>query len=304
MVLRTSVLRTPIRLRKPIHKEYCDCYGIGVMSIDGVPSMILGDGVDDRKLHEFLCETDYAATVYFTEDISQCYDSVMICLLLKIPVVIKTNKALPTQVLEEMRKVPHSGIHVSIDFLDDSLRTSLVPGASDISSLREMLFLAKSWKIFLALSVEYHPHLMSKLDLMEIVDLVKNYTSHMFLQFPRISDEYMHQTRATWESLRPGCMDLFKKYFQADVPSRRWYVKEQYKSALSQEIKEYLRGKKVSVETTDWDVGDKRIRHISSGLCKMPLGMRVFTFGKDNGIFVEAQLEGECTCNKCSLPII
>jgi DNA repair photolyase len=220
-----------------------------------------------------------------------------------VPVVVKTNRVLNQWVLSELRKVPHSGIQLSIKFLDDTMRNRLERGASAISDLREMISLAKSWKIFISLSIDYLPHLVSKLDLYEMVDMVKNYTSHILIKYPAITDELFYEAKTGWEALKHGSTEKFKQYFIAQVPTRTWVVRPRYKEEITKGLSEFLRGKKITLEVLDEYEETDRIRHMASGLSDLPLGIRPFSYENVEGIFKKTDSAEGFTCPKCEKPI-
>ncbi len=311
MILRTPVTRVPIKLRKPIHRDFCKCWGVQTFAIEGVPQFINGDNsfTSAEQLIDFLDSTPVCLPIHFTyED-----DSVGILIGLatsrKVPVVVKTNRVLPDYILDELRKVPHSGIQVSINFLDDLMRNRLEEGASDIFSLRQMLFLAKSWKIFTGLHVDYQPHLVSKLDLYEIITMVKNCVSHMEITFPDLSDELFYEMKSRWESLKTSSVEKFKQYYIADVPTRTWTVRSRFKEELLSGLVEYLKDKKVSIEVMEHHKKymhgslEDRVRHMTSGLSNLPFGIRPFFYEKDEDVFKEVESVEGCSCQKCGKPI-
>lgn len=303
MTVRTSIKRIPIKIRNPIHKEYCDCWNMKIYSIDGIPHLIMGDSLSIEEMQSFLDTVDYCVGFYFSQHISKCRDKVILALSKGLPVTIRTKTVLPNDVLEALREVPHSAIHVSIDFLDDFPRKRLEPDSSDIFALREMMFLAKSWKIFLVLCIDYKPHLVPKLDVYEMVDITKNYVSHTLVRFPPIPDEEFYRVKYQWESIKPSSIELFKQYYMPNVPNRTWEIRPKYEKMFTNELLEYLRCRKINMEVVKGHHSNNRIRHETSGLSELPLGMKPFFYGKVNGTFKETEMTPDQRCQKCGKPI-
>ena len=241
MTVRNSIKRIPIKIRNPIHKEYCDCWNMKIYSIDGIPHLIMGDNLSIEEMQSFLGTVDCCVGFYFSQHISKCRDKVILALSKGLPVTIRTKTVLPNDVLEALREVPHSAIHVSIDFLDDFPRKRLEPDSSDIFALREMMFLAKSWKIFLVLCIDYKPHLVPKLDVYEMVDITKNYVSHTLVRFPPIPDEEFYHVKYQWESIKPSSIELFKQYYMPNIPNRTWEIRPKYEKMFTNELLDIIK---------------------------------------------------------------
>lgn len=300
MTTRTPIVRIPIKIRKPIYKEFCDCWNTKVFSIKGVPYFILGDSLSMRELVKMLDSLDQGIGFYFSDNINKCKEKVLYVLSKGLPVTIKTNCVLPTEVVDALRSVPHSAIHISINFLDKSLRKRLEPESSDLFDLREMMFLSKSYKIFVVVVMNYQPHLVSKLDLYEIIDMTKNHIAHMMIKFPNIKDEEYHTYKNQWESLNTSSLEKFRQFYVADVPSRSWDIRHKYQKTIIQELQTYLKPKKINLEIINsWETND-RVRHDVSGLSDLPTGMRPFFYHKDGDMFVRAHEPLDQVCNTCS----
>jgi hypothetical protein len=304
MTTRTPIERVPIKIRKPIHKEFCSCWNSKVLSITGVPYLVMGDDLSIEELSEMLDSLEASVGFFFANHISESKDKIMLVLSKKLPVTIRTKCVLPTDMIDALRAVPHSSIQVSINFLDEFLRSRLEPESSDLFDLREMMSLAKSYKIFVVLVMDYVPHLVSKLDLYEIVDMTKNYISHMMLRYPEVRDEDLYSRhRSEWEALKPSYSDLFKQFYVANVPCRTWNIRPKYEKILTKELQDYLKPKKVGLEVSNWWVSHNRVRHEVSGLCDLPMGMRHFYYQKEDGVFVKVPEMLEQICKTCDLPM-
>jgi hypothetical protein len=305
MVMRTPITRVPIKIRQPIHKQFCKCWNYQVFSIDGVPQFINGDKLLDTDIADMLVEMPVMLPIHLTYIEGDVGFPIRLGMIIArgVPVVIRTNCVLPQWILSELRKVPHSGIQLSMNFLDDSMRNRLERGASPISDLREMTSLAKSWKIFVSLSIDYLPHLVPKLDLYEMVNMVKNYISHILIRYPRITDELFYSAKGKWESLKHGSSDKFRQYYMPHVPSRTWVVRPRYRDEFTTGLSEFIKSKKISMEVLDeYDLED-RVRHIPTGLSDLPLGIRPFFYENLGESFSPTNSADGFICPRCEKPI-
>jgi hypothetical protein len=306
MIMRTPITRVPIKIRNPIHKQFCNCWGIQTFAIEGVPQFIKVDGLTNESMSDFLHSTPVCLPIHFMEFNESNEMKIRMALGMGVPVVIRTNTVLPHWLLQALKEVPHSGIQISMNFLDEVMRNRLERGASDIFELRKMISLAKSWKIFISLVVEHQPHLVSKLDLYEMVDMVKNYVSHIFISYPSFSDVLVHEAKSMWESLRTSSSDKFRQYYMPDVPARAWVIRPRYMQEITEGLSEYLKGKKIGLEVVDHHLkynGYDRIRHQNSGLSDLPMGIRPFFYEKTDELFKEVESVEGFTCKKCEKPI-
>lgn len=301
MIERTPIRRVPIRLRKAIHKEFCKCYNTKVMSVNGVPHLLMADSMTLSDIENFLSDVQVSTPVYFSS--ADMLDKARLFLDKGIPVTVKTSRVLTNYELEMLRKVPHCAVHLSMKFLDGFIRSRLDSSSPDPSAFREMAFLAKSWKIFLALDVEYYPHLMKKLDLFEIVEMYKNLVSHVLLRFPTFTDEELRGTHITqWEALSLKYIEDFKHYYMPIVPERSWEVKPRYQQEFISELSDFIKVKRLGLEVVEWD-DDDRVRHQSTGLSDLALGIKPFMYVREGDTFVKAPVSEEEPCGKCGKTI-
>lgn len=298
-----TIVRKAIKLRTPIQLDYCDCWGVKILSANGIPYLSVADGTPIENIRRML-ELEQSIGYYFSEPIEDCMDKVLLVLSQNIPVTIKTNKVLPDKLLQMMHNVAHSSIHVSINYLDERSRLVLDPGSDSLSDMKEMLFNAKSLKIFTVLTMKYIPHLVPRLDVYEIIDMVKNQVSHMTVEFPVVSDQSFYSTyKSKWEAHKPSSLDLFRQYFTADVPSRAWEVRPKYKKVILKELQDYIKDKKIGIEVMNLHESNNRIRHALSGMSELPLGMRPFWYQKEEGIFKHTLESPKQICPMCQKPI-
>lgn len=291
---RTPVTRAPIKLRKSIQREYCGCYDASVLVVGGVPQLLLGDKLTTADMIRYLDNAQVSTPVYFS---SYQHDKVIECLKRKLPVTIRTNQVLPTFIIDQLSSVPHSAIHVSINFLDDFLRNYSEAESSEVEDLRRMMYVAKSKKIFIALQMGHFPHLSSKLDAFELVDMMKNLVSHILLSFPRVLDTDYRDSMSTWESYNEESLVDFKSFYTPHVPSRSWEVKGKYQEEFISELQDFIKSKKITLELLQYEEA-MRIRHTPMG-SSLALGIRPFMYVKQDGIFVKSQVDEEPPCNTC-----
>src|SRR6185312_6678553 len=103
--MNTPIIRIPIKLRKPIHKDFCNCWDIKVFSVEGVPYLILADHLSLEDLERYLDTLTSSVGFYFSSPIEECMEKVMLVLNRKLPVTIKTNTTLPDIVLNALSEV-------------------------------------------------------------------------------------------------------------------------------------------------------------------------------------------------------
>jgi hypothetical protein len=298
-MLRTPIKRAPIKLRKSIHQDFCTCWGIKVFSIDGVPYLVIGDGVPLEQLKQYLDTIETCVGVYFSEPLCDCTQKVTKCLQYGLPVTLRTSEVVPMEILELMREVPHSAIHISIDPLILSLGSSLGNNLGKVKPLREMMFLAKSWKIFVGICVEYRPLVMKKLDLYEVINLARNQASHLSVSFPAIADDDYHLNKSKWDDVYPGSSTRLKKFYTAEVSTRSWRVNSVFRKEFLSGLTSYLKERKMTLEVFEDDTNVDRIRHLSSGICNTVTGMKAFFYEKYEGEFTEVSNIENCVCPRC-----
>jgi hypothetical protein len=293
---RISVIRKAIKLRHPIQKDFCNCHGVGVLTVEGQPYIVMADGISKEKMKSYLDTVQQSAGIYFSEDIEECKEKVYMCIDNKLPVTIRTSTALNIGILEKLREVPHSGVHVSIDFLQRPIGISLENLFSEVRTLREMMFVAKSWGIFVGVVIDYFPHIISKLDLFEVCEMLKGLGSHVMITFPDVTDELYHVMRDDWYN--------FKEFYHPDVPSRTWRINESYKKEFLVHLKAFLKSRKMSLENINISM-QPRIRHIPTGLSELALGISPFYFQKgQGGVFEPIKELVESPCSKCGKTLL
>lgn len=300
----TDIIRVPIKIRKAIQKDYCSCWGTKVFSVDDVPFLTIVDDVPIETLAEMLNTLDSSTGFYIQKPLNkETEQKVLMILSHKLPVTINTSKVLPDHIIEAMTTVPHSSIHASINFLDYSTGNKIEP-ADTIDDIRDMLYYAKNHKVFTVLSIKYYPHLVPKLDLFEVVDRVKNQVSHIVMEFPEITDEiYYTHYKTLWEALVPNSLELFRKYYQANVLKRSWEIKPKYIKEFMKDMQLFIKPKKLGMEVMENFESDNRIRHKLSGMVELPLGMRPFWYKKVDDVFEKVEDVPSQDCPKCLKPI-
>jgi DNA repair photolyase len=295
MVERVPIVRQSIKIRKPIQKDFCRCHKVGVVVVNGIPQLVTADEMSPTDMSKYLDSVSLTTPVYFHEYTYINRESMIECLDRNIPVTIRTEDVLDEEILRRLSSVPHSGIHVSIDFLEGSYTNFVEDLAPRLDSLRKMMFLAKSWKIFIGLVVSFLPHITNKLDLYEVCEALKNCSSHVMISFPEIPDIVYNDRKHEWPN--------FKTYYQPYIPDRSWIVKESCRKSTLEDLNTFLSSRKMSIENISIEPME-RIRHIPTGLSDLALGIRPFYYVKDeNGNFSEGMGE-EQPCSTCGRTLL
>lgn len=293
---RIPIIRKAIKLRHPIQKDFCSCHGVGVLTVEGQPHIVMADGITDECMAQYLDTVQQSTGIYFSDDIEECRGKVYMCINKGLPVTIRTSTALNVEILEKLREVPHSGIHVSIDFLQRPIGISLENLFSEVRTLREMMFLAKSWGIFVGVVIDYFPHIISKLDLFEVCEMLKGLSSHVMITFPDVTDDLYHVMRDDWYN--------FKEFYHPVVKDRLWSINGTYKREFLEHLKIFLKTRKMSLENIDISM-QTRIRHIPTGLSDLVLGINPFYFQKgQEGVFEPTRELEESPCPICKKTLL
>lgn len=294
MIVRTPVSRIPIKIRKSIVRDFCSCWGLTVLAIDGLPHLVIGDGASHSDIKNFLDSVDCCTGFYFSEPEEDCASKISLVSEYGLPITLRTDKRITDGMMAILASLPHSAIHVSME----SSRNFLP------FSVRLMLSEAKSLKVVSAVQIEYKPHLTKKLNLLDSLDSVKNYISHVLVSYPDIDDIEYNRVKSQWEQVSPGAVESFKHYYMPDVHSRSWTLKPRYRQEITSMMDDYLKPRKVTLEVVgDSKASSNRVRLDYAGLSSNPLGMRPFLYKKEDGRFVETHnFEGH-TCPKCNLNI-
>lgn len=299
--------------RSPIHGRFCDCWDIKILEVNGKTHHIIGDKMSLTSLKKFLGEILITPSFMFTVPIEECEEKIHYLLDINIPVVIQTKTVIPEEIIEKMEKVKHSGIHVHIDSLRDFSLNSLDEGFSEVFALKQQLYLAKSWKIFTALYIDYKPHLLNRLVLFEIIELFRSCISHVLLDFKTIGDDDFRHNQEKWEKLVNFDSRDMKKLYKANVNKRAWIIKTKTVKEEVGEILEYLKLRKISIDILQFDNNtfDNKIKHVSYGLHKRPMGMRPFFYQVDedseHNYYINVPVKEigalDYICTSCGKPI-
>jgi hypothetical protein len=291
-----QINRQPIKLRKAYYRPTCKCYGT-VVSVQGVPQYLDITDTSLNDLYTYLKEAESTTGLYI-RGLDEA--KVLVALEHKVPVTIKTDKVIPTHILEAMRGVPHCSLHVNINFIDDSVRKLLAPNASDIFDLREMMFLAKSWRITSVLHVDFMPHLMEEFDLYELLEIMKVYAPHILIHFRDIKyDEYL-KNKSVWETVKPTALERFNEVYRLSMMDTA-YVTNEYKSRFLPEFKEFSSSKKLRAEVIgDWSEQGDQIRHLKTFTEGYAFGMKPFFYKRVDNEFVEWDtIQESKPCEQC-----
>jgi len=294
---KVSVVRKPIKIRRPIQKDYCNCYDIRVLSSRGKPYVCNIDNLTADELSTMLEGCNVVVPMMTTEPLEYSRGKLNVCLSRGIPVFVSTSVPLPMELVEQVSRVPRSTIQISTDFLGEKTGKGFSNG-NHFSSLLPMLHLAKSRKISQVLELYWAPHVMHMYDIFEITDMFKNYVSHIAITFPEIADAKYHLDSKEWDE---ATKEKFKGFYEPDVPNRSWRVKEWYQKEFVSAFLDFIKSKKLTMEVVSWSGQSNRIRHDYTGSAN-PLGMKPLIYVKDEqGMFKElheSEHEG-CVENPC-----
>lgn len=285
-----DVIRVPIKIRKPIQKEMCTCRGIGSIAVEGDTcwhKVAPNNNLESYK--EWLDEIGIAVPNYFvySEDMEPLIRE---CLWRRIPVVVETTRVLPSDLMQAMIDVPHCAVHISLSALETNDRELLGENVSSLHDLVKMSSFLKTWKVVTRLRINCLPHLVSLYDYCEILDLFRNYTTHAFIHFPRISDEWLCAHTETMRKFPR--FKQYKRIYQADVLARSWALKQSIFKKWVKVITEYAEHKKIRLQICDTDWSENRVRLTGNTPDKeveveKVLGLRKYIYLKIEGAFVK-----------------
>ncbi len=294
MIERTSILREPIKIRKAIVRDFCSCWGMKVLSVDGLPHLLIADGVPDINIGGFLNSVDDCIGFYISEDEEVGMSKVRMLAGFGLPVMYGIRDCISMEMVETLSIVAHSSIQINAN--SDSW---VIPW-----ELRETLAYAKDYKVSSMLNLEYLPHLTKRLDLYENLEKVRNIVKHVVVHFPVVPDDEFNQKKPTWEDECQGSVALFKHYYMPDVPSRSWVIKPRYQQELISELREFLSLRKITLEVVgDQLVTEARVKTADQGYSKYPMGMRSFFYTKEGVNFVQTNDYPTSVCSKCGKSI-
>lgn len=291
--------RTPIKIRKSVYRDYCDCHDVGVFMVSGVPQLTVVDGLSDEQFLALLDDKDLMTGIYMSEPVDQCWNKLQTAIQRGLPVTLRTEKPVSEAVLEQLRQVPHSALHLATGFTENPLLAKISLGCP-VVSFREMAALAKSYKIHIGLHLMYMPHLVDRLDLYEAVDIMKNYVGHIILTLPDIPDDTMRSMITAWECVKPSSIPQFKKFYQARVFDRTWQVKPKHREEIVSGLADFIKAKKITAELIGGFPNQHRTRHVPLGSSN-PLGMSTYLYEKtDKGMFQRVSGQAyESNCGQC-----
>lgn len=260
----SDIERKSIKIRKPLHKEFCNCHPVQVFSVNGVPQFTNVDRMSLGEMDSFLEASSHVTTLSINMEDDLGVDKVLRAVKYNIPVFLNTFTSIPESLILDLKKVPHSTICLNID--------DLSMGYGDVSELDRCLSIAKSHFLHTALEIYYTPY-CNVLSLMETLDMFKNCASHAALILE--NTEY--------------------------VLDHKGKLLDSYKEEIFQELKDFLKPRKVSLEIMEKST-ESRVRHEKYGTSDLPWGIRPFFYEKmwEKGIFEECPIiENEVSCTKC-----
>lgn len=298
MITENEIIRTPIKLRKSIHMDMCECWGTRRVHIDGELQYIIGDDFSNNELKKFLESTEYCVNVRFNEDIDICWEKIMMCLSYNVPVTLRTPRLVGSNRLQLMSEVLHCSIQADIELPTKKSGNSLGDTfwrERTVQPLREMLIKGKSWMMDTAAVFNFNIIDNSLFDVYEMLDYLKSGIGHIFLTFPKLEKEQYNIN------------NNITKFYDYDENNSLWVAKEKYVKYIADEVNEFSSSKKIHMELASVpDITGGIVRYSSSGYSKFPIGMPQFIYKKGaGGKFYETEYPeegGACPhCNKYML---
>lgn len=280
------IIRTPIKIRKPILKDYCNCFGQNTVSVDGIPQGIYVKGYEGAKnvLENYL----EIVPIYIKDALG--IEELEDLLSYKAPLnLLVDNLPYLEEMLPLLSKIPYCGITLD------------VTSSMDFEKLRSLLHVAKSTKIHIIGLMRYNPALSSRLDLYSVIEQVKNYIHHILLEIPQdISDEIYTELKhsSTWNDKR------FQEYYDYEVTSGKWYLRSETVDSFMEFTHKHLKLRKISVECINFVPNKGRIRH-NIGESNLIFGMRPFPHARESSVREFSKVEDlqGTSCEQCKKPI-
>ena len=285
-------------VRTPILRQFCQCNDISVMAIDGRPVLAPLDHLSAQEIDEYL----KTATV-FTAAYLMYLDEDKLEVLAKygIPVYAGVTKGDVGHLIPHLSQVEGSEVWFSIGVSNDIVRELYTPKFPSPLTLRGAMDAFKSHKIPITAALPYNPGLMRRVDLYETIEMIRNYVSHLVIQFHDVGDDELQRSKTHWETAVPHSIDRFKKAYEADVPNRSWKVKPRFKRELIAAIKDFV-GKTmtVSVGGAHWS-SPGRIRYVPDEVGDFVWGSKVPLLKRKGSVFVRDKNITEPPCEHCGL---
>lgn len=290
--------RVPVKLRKPIQKDYCSCHGFKVISCDSFPYYLYDMFRDARSLEDSLDKLKKACTVMI-QNSGNINEKIYSVLEFGLPFSILTSSILTNTTVELTKKSSHCSVYYKINIQD------LIKNPSSFDRLREQMFHLKSWKVTPILLVHYAPHLSGLIEVLDLIDSVKNCCSHICIEFCEYLDSSLESEKSQWEVYSRKSIEDFRKMYYPNVSDRTWKIKDTYKSEHLSKISEFCKPKKVgcdefpSIRNTM-----KRVRHSRLTSCAVPFGMRPYIFEKQDNKFKHVSYSQEVYCDSCGKELL
>jgi hypothetical protein len=292
------VVRKAVKIRQSIHKQFCTCHNVQVFAMDGVPYVMNVDKLLTQELETLLDQLPVTTPILVSQDYDTPMDSKLkLCLQRGVPVLWSVRRPITEKEVNLLADTA-STLQLSVEFPQDHLRKALSPSSGDPFSFLEMMHLAKARKITQTLELKWYPHLVHPLDMMELVEALKNYVRHVVVVFPSIEDVEYQEKSYLWSDLVKGSDEAFKHWYGTDVPNRSWVVKKHHQEELIQGLADFIKSKRLTMELVEWS-SLHRVRH-ASNLEGHTLGMRSQLYEKgEEGNFIPSETTVEQPCKCC-----
>ncbi|AGR46820.1 hypothetical protein JL_148 [Bacillus phage JL] len=239
-----EIIRTPISVnRSPISVSFCNCYNQKIIKHNDHAYAVCGDKMSLGDLKDYLL-LDLPNPIYFTHLVPNWEEKINLVLDNNTPVILKTGKAIPTYLVKKMGEQNRSTLRVVINSLDDSARKLVQEESSEMKDIREMMFIAKAWKVFVSCHVDYFPHIMKPLDLLQLVEMNKNLVSSITVDFPAFTIEFLEAMVDRWQMINPKFMEHIQKYYLLDEHE---IYQPRCKAEILSKLDTFVKGRRVNI---------------------------------------------------------
>lgn len=239
-----NIVRTPIVVnRSPISVSFCHCYNQKIVKHNDHAYAVLADSMSLSDLKDYLM-LELPNPIYFTHLVDDWEEKINLVLDNNRPVILKTGKAIPTYLVKKMGEQNRSTLRVVISSLDDSARKLIQLESSEMKDIREMMFVAKAWKVFVSCHVDYFPHIMKPLDLLQLVEMNKSLVSSITVDFPAFTTPLLEAMVDRWQMINPSFMEHIQKYYLKDGHG---IYQPRCKDEIMSKLDNFVKGRRVNI---------------------------------------------------------
>lgn len=286
-------------VRIPIMNKLCDCKGSTIKVVDGVTAYRDVTKCTLADLEELLDSREMTLRLYIDATKTKNWIHLLnIAVLRSIPVTLKTNTLLNKHTIDKLHRCENNQIIFSLSSLDSNISEVLDGATSPLSSVLSMMSYAKAMRVHVLTEVQYRPELYSTLDLFELLDALKNFSSMIHLVSDPIPAELMeNQISACYsDSELESINRLVKKLYYPDIRDRSWHLKNSKYDTLMESLKSYLKGRKLTYR----GVHNYDDRKSTKGSGSHGMGMKPRVYVKSEGSYKPSEDMKSCKCDDCS----